>query len=156
LKSWPVSAVALAAGQLITPILLMTLCHLAIVASVMAVSRKADIVLISAAILCLPFNALLFGVENVMFLLFPTRTAATPADFQGYGRQILLLFAKGAVLLTAGGLCAVTAVIVHRLSNSWSPAIAAATVILTAIAAAMLPLVAWAFNRFDVSRDLPA
>jgi len=133
----------------------MTGCHLLIVASVLAAARRIDPILLYAAVLSLPFNALLFGVENVMFLLFPTRAAATPADFQGYGRQILLLFAKGAVLLAAAGLCALAGLLVHRLTHSRPATIATATVVLTAIALALIPAVAWSFKRFDVTTDIP-
>jgi len=85
LKSLPVSGAAVSVGQLVTPTLLMSLCHLAIVGSVLGVMRRSDPVLLTAAVLCVPFNALLFGVENFIFLLFPTRAAMTPGDFQGYG-----------------------------------------------------------------------
>ena len=67
-------------------------------------ARRLDFLMGAAAVLSLPFNALLFGVENLMFLIFPTRAAANPADFQGYGRQILMLFAKGVILVVAAGL----------------------------------------------------
>jgi hypothetical protein len=155
LKSLPVSATALSAGQLLTPTLLMTLCHLIIVTTVLAAARRIDPILLYAAAVSLPFNALLFGIENVMFLLFPTRAAATPADFQGYGRQILLLFAKGAVLLTAAGISALAGLLVHRLTHSRPAAIATATLVLSAFALAVIPAVAWSFKRFDVSADIP-
>ena len=155
LKSLPISATALSAGQVLTPTLLMTLCHFVIVATVCAVARRIDPILVYAAVLSLPFNALLFGVENVMFLLFPTRAAATPADFQGYGRQILLLFAKGAVILIAAGLSALVGFIVHHITHSRPATIAAATVVLSVIAVALLPVIAWSFKRFDVTSDVP-
>src|SRR5207249_784105 len=59
LKSLPISAAALSAGQLLTPTLLMTLCHLVIVTTVLAAARRTDSILIAAAVLSLPFNLLL-------------------------------------------------------------------------------------------------
>ena len=156
LKSLPVSAQALSIGQLLTPTLMMTACHLVIVASVAVAARRLDLLLVSAALLSLPFNALLFGVENFMFLLFPTRAAANPADFQGYGRQILMLFAKGGIVVIAGGLAGGAGLIAHVLGASLPTAVIVAAIVLTALAAGTVPVVAWAFGRFDVSGDVPA
>jgi hypothetical protein len=156
LKALPVRGVALAAGQLVTPTLLMTACHAAIVASVCVASRRVDAPLVAAAALSLPFNVLLFGIENVIFLLFPTRQVAGPADVQGYGRQILVLVAKGVVLLLALGVAALAGGVVHLAGGGWTAVVAAAGVVLTALAAATVPAVAWAFGRFDVAGDVPA
>jgi hypothetical protein len=156
LKSLPASGAAVSLGQLVTPTLLMTACHLAIVGSVLAVSRRMDLVLVSAAALCLPFNALLFGIENFIFLLFPTRAAATPGDFQGYGRQILVFFAKGALLLVTAGIAAAAGFVTYRLSHSWPATVGTAGAVLLAAAVGTVPAVAWAFARFDVAGDLPA
>jgi len=156
LKSLPVSSWGVAAGQVLTPTLLMTLCHLIVVGSVMGMTRHLDGVLIAAAALCLPFNALLFGVENFIFLLFPTRTVASPADFQGYGRQILVFFAKGLLLLLAAGVAAAVAALLHFAGLSWPIAIAAGGVTLCGTAVGAWAGVAWAFARFDVAGDVPA
>jgi hypothetical protein len=146
----------MAAGQIVTPTVLMTICHLLIVAGVTAALGHADRVLVFAAVVCLPFNAMLFAIENLIFLLFPTRAAANPADFQGYGRQILLLFAKGLLTLVAGGIAAALAMVAHLLTDSWVVSAATAGVVLTVIAAALVPAVGWAYARFDVSSDVPA
>jgi hypothetical protein len=156
LKSLPVAPWAMAAGQIVTPTVLMTICHLLIVAGVTAALGHADRVLVFAAVVCLPFNAMLFAIENLIFLLFPTRAAANPADFQGYGRQILLLFAKGLLTLVAGGIAAALAMVAHLLTDSWVVSAATAGVVLTVIAAALVPAVGWAYARFDVSSDVPA
>src|SRR6478609_9425029 len=93
----------------------------------------------------MPFNALLFGVENCIFLLAPTRAAATPGDFQGYGRQILVFFVKGPIILAVGSVAGVAAFIVHRVSGSMIGAVGAAAAVLVMAALAMVPAVAWAF-----------
>jgi hypothetical protein len=156
LKSLPVRPWAMAAGQIVTPTLLMTACHLAIVGTVIGATRRADAVLVFAAVVCLPFNAMLFAIENLIFLLFPTRAAANPADFQGYGRQILLLFAKGMLTLAAAGVAGACAAIVHVTTDSWAASAATAGGVLTLIAAGLVPVVGWAFARFDVAGDVPA
>jgi hypothetical protein len=156
LKSLPASAWAISAGQLAAPTVLMTLCHGLIVASAVAATRRLDPVLLIAAAVSLPFNAMLFAVENLIFLLVPTRATANPTDFQGYGRQILVLFVKGVIVLVAGGLAGLAGLLAYKLTGSWGATATAAAITLTAEAAALVPLVAVAFDRFDVSRDTPA
>ncbi|HEY7117258.1 MAG TPA: putative ABC exporter domain-containing protein [Tepidisphaeraceae bacterium] len=156
LKSLPITPWAVAAGQLITPTALMTACHLLIVGTVLAAVRHLDVILLFAVVVCLPFNAMMFAIENLVFLLFPTRAAANPADFQGYGRQILLLFAKGVLILIAGALAAGFALVVHVTTSSWPAAAITAGIVLSAVAVALVPLVGWAYARFDVTGDMPA
>ncbi len=157
LKSLPARSWAVAAGELVTPTVLMTICHWLIVASVMAAARRLDAILLFAAAVSLPFNAMLFAVENLIFLVFPTRAAQNPTDFQGYGRQVLILFAKGLILLVGGGAAALAAFGVYRLTGgSWGAAAVTAAGLLTAEAIALVPGVALAYDRFDVSRDTPA
>jgi hypothetical protein len=157
LKSLPISANAISAGQLITPVLMLTICDWIIIGSVAVIARRVDFMLASVAALCLPFNGLLFGVENFIFLLFPTRAAANPADLQGYGRQILMLFAKGGILvLTAGVAGAVGVIAFYFLGAPRVLAVAISGVLLCGLAAATVPVVAWAYTRFDVSGDLPS
>lgn len=156
LKSLPIRPWAVAAGQITTPTLLMTACHGLIVASVMVVSRRVDGFLVAALVLSVPFNTLLFGLENFIFLLFPTRAAATPGDFQGYGRQILVFFVKGILILIAAGVAATAGYTVHLVTGSWLATIATAGLVITVAALATIPAVAWAFGRFDVAADVPA
>jgi hypothetical protein len=156
LKSLPIRPWAVATGQITTPTLLMTLCHWMIIASVMAVSRRVDVFMIAAAAISLPFNALLFGIENFIFLLFPTRAAATPGDFQGYGRQILVFFVKGLLILVAAGIAAAVAFAVHLIVGSWLATLLTAAVVIALVAVGTIPAVAWAFGRFDVAADVPA
>ncbi len=47
------------------------------------------------------YNFVLFGIENLLFLLFPTRVmVTTPGDFQAMGRNVLAQFGK---MLGVGG-----------------------------------------------------
>jgi len=169
LKSLPISARAISVGQMITPTLMMTACNLIVIicASLMLWRQPADFhdpskthdsiaLLASAAVLCLPFNTLMIGVENFMFLIFPTRAAATPGDFQGYGRQILMVFAKFSIVLVVGAIAGGAGLLVHFLTHSKALAVLVSAIALAAFALATIPAVAWAFRRFDVSGDLPA
>lgn len=148
-KALPVAPAAIAAGQIVTPAVLMTLCHLLILASVFIVARREEPLLVLAGALSLPFNALLFAIENLIFLYFPSRQAASPADFQGYGRQILMLMVKMGLLLVAAGIVGLFALIAHVLTHSLLVSGAVSLVVLTGIVVAMIPWLAHAFRRFD-------
>jgi len=68
-------------------------------------------------------NFLVFGVENLLFLWFPTRLVpSTPGDFQLMGRHILLMMAKMLVLMAALMLAAIpagAASVRARASSDW-------------------------------------
>ncbi len=82
LKTLPLPAWRLSVGQLLAPVLLMTLLHWLALASVAVVvlfdpagddRARAALILAGLAALALPFNFLLFALDNLLFLLFPTR-----------------------------------------------------------------------------------
>ncbi|MCC6490422.1 MAG: hypothetical protein IT364_23255, partial [Candidatus Hydrogenedentes bacterium] len=103
-----------------------------------------------------PLNLMLFGAENALFLVFPSRVVAfSPGDFQVFGRQLLLILVKmlllTVALFLAGGLGAVV-----NLVAGIVPAVIAAWLLMVGMAVAVIPLAARAFVNFDVSLDTPA
>ena len=112
----------------------------------------------ACAAFALPINFLLFALDNLLFLLFPTRLmAATPGDFQALGRNVLFMVAKASALIAVAVAAALTGL------AAWSAAgesvlagLIAAWPVVAACAAALVPFVAWAFTLFDVGRDTPA
>jgi len=158
LKVLPLGSTAIAVGQLTAPVLIMTTIHCVLLAIVAASQLVPPIVLLQIAVFTLPFNFLLFAVENLFFLLFPIRMkAATPADLQHVGRTMVEMFVKiivlGVVCCTAGGFGWAA----YWLSGgSQVAAVAAAWPILATAAVVLLPCVSWAYRRFDVSVDTPA
>ncbi len=110
----------------------------------------------AAAVFVLPFNLLLFGLENLLFLLFPARILANqPGDFQAVGRNVLYFLAKVVALIVVAAVAGLTAVVVGLVCRSPLAGMAAAWVILAISAGLTVPLVALAFTRFDVGRDTP-
>jgi hypothetical protein len=112
-------------------------------------------ILVTCGLFALPINALLFALENLLFLLFPTRVLANnPADFQALGRNVLFMMAKVFVL---GGV-AVVAGMVGIVVGVFYPVLALVMVWLTLafFVAPLIPLIGWAFTAFDVGRDTPA
>src|SRR5262249_30260159 len=102
LKTLPIRPWRLAIGQMLTPVVLATLVQWGLLSilgllelwrrwnaadvSVQAFLDPDVVILLACFAFAFPFNFLLFGVENLLFLLFPTRVMATaPGDFQAMG-----------------------------------------------------------------------
>jgi hypothetical protein len=157
LKTLPVPAWRLAVGQLLTPVLLVTLLHWLVLAAALPFTPESGPWLAGLAAFALPFNFLLFALENLLFLLFPTRlTANTPGDFQALGRSILFLAAKVLGLVIVSLFAAMVGGLVGWLTHSIVLGAAAAWPVVALSGAALVPLIALAFRAFDVGRDMPA
>jgi Putative ABC exporter len=159
LKTWPIRPVPLAIGQLLAPVLLICLVQwiaLAVIAATLGRSTATEGALGTAA-LAIPFNFLLIGLDNLLFLLFPSRAMTpTPGDFQVMGRLLLTYVAKLMILGLAVGAAALIAVPAYFLLGRNLPAaVAAAWLVLAAFALGQVPLIVLAFRRFDVARDTP-
>jgi Putative ABC exporter len=156
LKMLPIRPTALAGGELVMPVLISTAVQ-GVVIAVGAHAANTPIVLPVALAFAIPINTLIFGVENALFLLYPTREAVvTPGDFQAFGRQLLTIMTKMLVVGACSGLAAGIGALVYWLSGRNPLAFGiVAWVVLSAQAAAVLPINAWAFTRYDVSRDTP-
>jgi hypothetical protein len=158
LKTLPLPAWRLAIGQLLTPVLLLSLLQWLVLAGVAAFAWGQRDKVLLCALYVPPFNFLLFALENLLFLLFPVRLmASTPGDFQALGRNVLLAFGKMLGLGIAFGAAGVAFVLAWLVSgrNVWA-GVAASWLVLALAGAALVPLVALAFRAFDVGRDTPA
>lgn len=159
LKAWPIGSVPLVIGQLLTPVLLICLVQwIALAVIALALDRSTVLpAVIGAAGFVVPFNFLLIGLDNLLFLLFPSRAVTpTPGDFQAMGRLMLTYLAKAAVMLLVAGIAALVALPVYfLLGQSLPPALIAAWFVLTGFSIGQIPLIALAFQRFDVARNTP-
>jgi hypothetical protein len=156
LKALPIRASGLAVGQLIAPVVLMTALQWTALGLLALRVGAVGGLFWALAAFAPPYNALLFGVENLWCLLFPTRwTSAAGFDLQATGRLVLLVFVKTVLLAIAGGIAAGVAGVVYLLWGSAGLALAAAWVVLAGAAVGLVPVLALAFRRFDVARDTP-
>jgi hypothetical protein len=161
LKTLPLSPWRLTLGQLLAPVLMMTLLQWIGLAVVVWVSPPRDWLLegcLACAAFVVPINLLLFALDNLLFLLFPTRLMAnSPGDFQALGRNVLLMIAKGLTVMVAGGTAAGIGYLIYLLpGGNMAAAVVAAWLVVLVFAASLVPLVALAFVFFDVGRDTPA
>jgi putative ABC exporter len=157
LKVLPVPAWRLVVGQLLTPILLISLAEILIIAVARVVRGVAETELLYVLAFAVPFNALIFEMENLLFLFFPTRTlAATPGDVQALGRQVIVWMVKLFTLAVMGGLAFLAGLLLYFLTGQTLVAgLFAAWVVVVAFVAGLVPLLGFAFRQFDVSRDTP-
>lgn len=158
LKALPLRPAAVAAGQVVVPTVILTAAHILLLLSVATMVRSQRSVLIVAACLALPFNGLLMTTENLIFLLFPTRpAAASPGDFQVLGRQAAQLVMKAIAVMIGCLIAFAAAAPIFIVTGGSLPALTLiAWALLAAEACALVPAIAWAYNRFDPSVDTPA
>jgi hypothetical protein len=157
LKTLPIAPWRLALGEVLTPVLIFTLIQWAALGAMRLLSGRPEPLLVAAAAFAPVYNFILFGVENMLFLLFPTRVmVTTPGDFQAMGRSVLAQFAKVIGLGGAAVAAAVAGVIAYWASRyNVAVGLAAAWLAAALFAALLVPLMGWAFRGYDVGRDAP-
>jgi hypothetical protein len=153
-KALPLPAWKISIGQLATPVLLTSLIEWVLLGSAaILLDGHSRLLLFCISPFMLPFNMLLYGLENLFFLLFPA--ALVPIgrmDFDFLGRTMVGFVVTSSVL-TGSCLLAVNMgqSAVTALGLTWPAFVIVAWLSLTLIALMTLPLLSWAFKRFDVS-----
>jgi hypothetical protein len=157
LKTLPISSVRLGLGQVLAPTLLVGALHVFTILVVAAVLRRPDPGLLAVAMFTVPFAFLVFTLDNLLFLFFPTRSpGAAPGDIQAMGRNVLLIMGRFFCLGPAIALAIFVGAVAYFVAGQrWSAALVAAGAVMAACGGALIPLVTLAFNRFDVARDTP-
>jgi hypothetical protein len=157
LKTLPLPPIGLVIGQLIVPVACTTVLQ-CLLLSILALFAADDAGLVLAgAVFLPPANFLLYAVENLVFLVYPIRmVAATPGDLQHLGRHTLVFVAKGLLLGVGALVTALTAGLTYVISGeSWLATGLVVWLLLAAMGAALVPVLAFFFQRFDVARDTP-
>lgn len=157
LKVLPMPGWVVAAGQLGAPVLVASLVHI-LIFGVAACALGKPLLLPAIVLFALTVNVAVFSIENLLFLVYPTRLfQAHPGDFQALARMYLTFLVRFAVLGTAFGLGAGMGAITYWLTGgSWLAAGFTMWLVTALEATALVPCVAWAFRRFDPSTDVPA
>lgn len=156
LKTLPLPAWRIAVGQLLAPVIFVSLVQVTLVAVLYAVLGTIGPLVPIVAAFAIPFNMALVGIDNFLFLLFPARTVpTTPGDFSHGGRQMLLFLGRMIGLTIALALPAIAGGVTYVFTKSLWLAGVAAWFLLVMVCWLPVPLVAWAFKRFDVARDTP-
>jgi hypothetical protein len=164
LKAMPITPWAAVIGQTFCPVLIATLFQSGVLAFA-AVARSLPPHHMFVAILVLiPMNVLVFGLDNLIYLLYPYRMQQeglevflrTMLTFTGKG----LLFTIGLVALSAWGFAAVA--VTHGISHWTGSAIDASAVFTagliagpSALAALVLCGLCRTYRKMDPIEDLP-
>jgi hypothetical protein len=153
LKTLPITPRSLVLGQLATPVVILTLGEWIALGMIAAVASAPPALMIGSFAATLPLNLLLVAIENLYFLWFPFRMGgASSLDFQALGRQMLLMMAKLATLAIATGVAAGLGALVYYVAGrSWTAAALLGSLVLLGFGIGLIPLVAVAFEHFDVA-----
>lgn len=165
LKSLPLNPLTIVMGQLATPVLIASLFQIVVFMLVNLFHTLPLYMMVTSVILLIPLNILIFAIENLIFLLFPYRVAQE--GFAVFLRSTLTFTAKGILFLAAliyfvawaFTVDNLTATVNESLSLNCDHRLVFAVGIWLSIAAASLCMVlsvARAFQRFDVSQDIPS
>jgi ABC-2 type transport system permease protein len=157
LRSLPIGPTAIAAAELFTPVLVLTLMQVVLLVALAVSVRGAWRFVLPAAAFAVPFNLLQAGIENLLFLMFPLRSAGLIAgDMQLVGRQMIVFVFKFGLLMFAAVACSAAGAVGYVFGgNSWKAFSVVAWVTLAFIAFATIPLLGRAFSRFDPSAHTP-
>lgn len=157
LKSLPAAPTAIVLGELLIPVLMTTFLQLLVIGTLAVLQPGLLTILGVTTAFLVPANVLVFGLENLVFLLYPYRLAtAGGLDLQVFGRQMVIMFGKFVVLALTGGLAAGIGGVAYLLSGKAMAAFVAGTWLSVFImAAGMVPLITRAYRRFDPSSDTP-
>jgi len=147
-----------ALAEVITPVLVLSAMQAMLLIALRFLFHASLPVIFTAAAFAVPFNLLLTGVENLLFLMFPVRAAGLIAgDMQLFGRQMVIFLCKFLLLVAALGIAAAVGTVGYILGNkSWPAFGVAAWPALCVVALATIPLLARAYARFDPSVDTPS
>ncbi len=157
LKSLPIRSPAIAAGEIGGAVLVLLMIQLPLLAFLAAASGRSPTPVLAAATFAGPFDLLLLGSGNLLFLVYPTRMGGTTsADFQHVTRNLLFMLLQFLILIPVFGIPALFGLIAWFLTNGLWPALAAAWLVMAIEAPILLALIAWAYDRFDVSAHMPA
>jgi hypothetical protein len=162
LKSLPLRPAAVVAGQLATPVLLLSTTAIlagAFITLAMpgldpAVRRWA---LPTALLGAIPLSLTVAAIDNAIFLLMPTRhPIGTAADSNLMLRQIVSSMLRLLLLAGVAAVVAALAALARTVTQSVPVTILATAAVLAAIGLAAGAWLSFLFQRFDPSRDSPA
>jgi hypothetical protein len=157
LKMLPARPIAIAAGELVGGLCILTSIQLIVFFLTAVIVPDSIPIAIVASLFCLPLNIVLLSSSNLLFLLYPVRSAMGASfDVHTFGRIMLSLIFQVVLLLPALGLPSLFGAVAY-VAFDWSATAFAITTWFSLVAELPVLLlgVAWAFERFDPSLHTP-
>lgn len=156
LKTLPMTAMTISLAELAVPTLILSLVGLLITGIAGALLDMAPSNLVMIILAAPPAGFIIIALENIVFLLLPTRLFAPgQASMVFSGRRILMMLFRLALFTVGGGLVFGAGAAAWALTRSVPATYAAGWLVLILIGLSLLKAVSWAFARFDVSLDMP-
>ncbi len=150
LKSLPISSTSIVIGDLVGFPTLLSLVQMLFILGLIAFFPATAGWLLMGVLLVLPINLVLFGVDKLVFYIYPTRMAkGAPGDFQNAGKQMIFMAFKMLILGAAALLTLVASLPVAFLLQSPLLAVICAGTVLLIQVGLLVPLLADAFERFE-------
>lgn len=156
-KALPIAPWRISAGQIIVPALLASVIEWTMILSTaLFFDGAARAALIILMIYVVPANLLLFGIENLVFLLFPTKLVPVGRiDFEFLGRTLFDFTLKTIMFVVAVSVAGSVGIAAFRVSGqSYAWGFGASLLLLVVFTFSMLPMLAIAFRRATVDQTL--
>ena len=153
-KALPIAPWRICAGQLVMPVLISSSVQLVMIFSLLPfLDFTSAAILLAMAVYTLPFNMLLYGVENLVFLLFPSKLVPVGrVDFDFIGRNLVEFVLKTFIVFTVIAIARSVGIAAQRFTGEFFFTFGITSwLMLTYCAAMFIPMMAWAFRRFNVS-----
>ncbi|HEV3345269.1 MAG TPA: putative ABC exporter domain-containing protein [Pirellulales bacterium] len=156
LKSLPLAPAAVVVGAILPSAMLLSLGQCLLFAGLAAIRGDLLAGAVAGGCFTLPVNLLLLGLNNLLFLVFPYRTAdgaAGLANVQAHQLMVILLYlviATGLAVLAIGG-----GFLGYIVGRSWVAFAIGAWLIACIEMAFVFVAACWTFHRFDVSLETP-
>lgn len=155
LKSLPIRPMAVATAEVVSATIIGCLGQWFLVLAGLVGAPSQSLILLAGAPFFVPYNLLLFGISNLLLLLFPFRLVSSTPDVTMMGRVMILMIGNLFALLLGIAIAAIPAAIAFLMTASWIATLVAGWFGLMLVGIAQLFAVGWAFRRFDVSTDMP-
>ncbi len=157
LRALPIANTAITVAQLVAPTAVLMACHTLIFSFGVITKKLSPMTLPLGLLVALPIDLLIVEIENLIFLIFPSRRPEGAAgDMQGVGRRLIGLISKLTALSVILGIAALIGFgFTYLMPDVPQAGIISGAVVALVEAISLIPLLTFAFSRFDPSSDTP-
>jgi len=156
-KSLPITPWRICAAEVVVSIVLSSVIELTMSLSIMPfLDIASKFILFLLVLFIIPFNLLLYGLEDLIFLSFPTKLVPVGRlDFDFLGRAIVDFIMKTIIIFVALGVARAVGLAAQRAAGqSWLSFGLASWLTLALIGLLIIPLLAYAFRRFSIGETV--